>query len=74
VFGYQDRAVTVLPAGDRVLVFELERRLRAHPGTVATVVDDAGAPRTLGPLPPGPTPAERIALFRPLVPPRVPRC
>jgi hypothetical protein len=74
VFGYQDRAVTVLPAGDRVLLFELERHLHTHPGAVAVVLDGPGPPRTVGPLPPGPTLAERVALFRPLVPPGVPRC
>ncbi|MDD7924385.1 hypothetical protein [Actinomycetospora chibensis] len=73
VFGYQDRAVTVLPTGTRLLRFEVERFLRTRPGSVATVLDGAG-PRTLGPLPAGPTPAERIALFRPLVPPGTPGC
>lgn len=74
VFDYQDQAVTVLPTGDRMLRFEVERYLRTHPGSVATVLDGETAPRTLGPLPPGPTPTERIALFRPLVPPGLPRC
>lgn len=74
VFGYQDQALTVLPTGTRTLRFEVERFLRAHPGAVATVLDGTSEPRTVGPLPPGPTPAERIALFRPLVPPGVPRC
>jgi hypothetical protein len=73
VFGYQDRAVTVLPTGTRLLRFEVERFLRTRPGSVATVLDGA-VPSTLGPLPPGPTLAERVALFRPLVPPGVPRC
>ena len=74
MFGYQDQALTVLPSGTRTLRFEVERFLRTHPGAVATVLDGAAVPRVLGPLPPGRTPAERIAIFRPLVPPGAPRC
>ncbi len=86
IFGYQDRPVRVVASNDpalttrgggatAVLRFELERYLREHPGTVAAALAPGdAAPRTLGPLPPGPTPAERIAVFRDVPPPGTPRC
>jgi len=81
VFGYQDDLVRVLASNDPALVarssngarlvyLALDDYVRSHPGTVATYTafEDHGV-RTLGPLPPGPTFAERIAPFRDVPPP-----
>ena len=85
VFGGQDGAVRVVASTDpglvartaggvRIVPFELDRALRDRPGTVATVVGPDGDRRTVGPLPAGETLLERIAVFRDVPPPTVPRC
>jgi hypothetical protein len=86
VFGYQDQPVQIVASNDPALVartsggtrlvgFELDRYLRAHPGTVViyTTASEHN-PRTLGPLAPGPTLAERIATFHDVAPPGPSRC
>lgn len=81
IFGYQE-PVRVIRASDpsiagraRVVIFELDRALRARPGSTASyLVDGDPRPRTAGPLPPGATWAERIAVFRDLPEAPVPRC
>lgn len=75
LFGYQDDLVRVVASNDPALVrrssgdtrlvrTELDRYLRSHHGTVATYTTrgEEGT-RTLGPIAPGPTFAERIAAF-----------
>lgn len=86
VFGLQDAAVEVLDATDpalrartasgaRLLPFELDRALRAEPGSTAVVRSVADpSPRVVGPSPPGRTIGQWVATFRDLPPPGVPRC
>ena len=61
--------------GRRIVLTELDRALRADPGSTAVYrTADDPTPRPLGPLPAGPTPGEWVATFRDLPPPGVPRC
>ncbi|MDQ6838363.1 MAG: HTTM domain-containing protein [Actinomycetota bacterium] len=86
VFSYQDQRVRVVASNDpglvartsggtRLVRFEMERYLRSHPGTVATYTTggEQGS-RTLGPLAPGSPFAERVVVFRDVVPPGRSRC
>lgn len=85
VFGGQDEQLRVVASDDpglvartadgtRIVRFELDRALRARPGTTAVVVAGAGGPFRVGPLAPGPTLAERVAVFRDVPPPGRARC
>jgi len=86
VFGYQDQLVGLVAANDPALLArgaagtqlvrsELDRYLRSHPTAVATYTAGTGSPpRTAGPLTAGPTPLDRIAVFRDVPPPGTSRC
>ncbi len=86
LFGYQNQLVRVVASNDpallargaggtRLVRFELDRYLRSHPNSVVTYTTGPGSPpHTEGPLPPGQTPLERIAVFRDVPPPGRPRC
>lgn len=86
VLGFQDGAVQVVASNDPALLrrtaeggqlvpFELDRYLRSHPGSVATVIAGRGGHLvSVGPLPPGVSLPERLLTFKDLTPPSYGRC
>ena len=75
VLAATDPGLVARTAGGRIVLLELDRALRAEPGTTAVYSTAADpTPRLLGPLPSGRTVGEWVATFRDLPPPGVSRC